>query len=301
MHQPFLFYCKYLPFVFLFLLIISCHQQQEPHAPYSFFVAGHAYGNPGKDDSITHPRFVKRFPIIKQDSLIKFGVFTGDVVRNGSEKEWANFDAVISQLGLPIHIAAGNHDLLDTAVFFKRQAKTYYSFEAHGDKFIVLDGQKDNYNIIGDQLAFLKREIAEHPTHRSIYIFFHPYLWFSNTAPSKAYLEGMNSLYGRADKVNFWDEIVPLLKKNKRQEFYLFAGDTGGRAIGPAYLYHNFANIHLIGSGMGGNPHENFLIVTKKDHQVSFRLVALVGDDPDKLGKLEDFQEKIKNNHFVRK
>ena len=70
----------------------------------------------------------------------------------------------------------------------------------------------------------------------------------------------------------------------------MFAGDVGAFNNGIEFMYHSYDNITFIASGMGGESRDNIVFVDVLDDKtVSFRLIALNGDDMSFLGKLEDY------------
>ena len=55
-------------------------------------------------------------------------------------------------------------------------------------------------------------------------------------------------------------------------------------------MFHQYDNITLIASGMGGNVRDNFVIIdVYEDGSVGYRLIALNDPDVTALGKLEDY------------
>lgn len=290
-----------LLFLVTCLLLPACKGDHLPDAAtidYSFFVAGHTYGKPGVDNKGLHPPFVQKFSLIQNDSNVRFGLLTGDVVWTGTEKNWDEVAAQLSVLAIPIHIAPGNHDLkgaggsLDAGrnLFTNRFGSTYYSFVYQKDLFILLDPNESNWNITGAQLDFL-RNILESQAEQvvNIFVFFHQVLWWD--ANNQYRNLWINTKEGRADHINFWTEVEPLFNR-LNNNVYLFAGDVGAHQSGDEFFYHHYDNIHLIASGMGGEQRDNFLIVERlKSGKVRLRLIALnCGEDIDCLGKLEDYQ-----------
>ena len=281
----------------LFLLLItleSCPSPQSDTAPleYSFFVAGHVYGTPGEsEDNIgVHPPFKKKLGLLKNDSSIAFGVFTGDIVYNGAlEKEWDELDADIATIGKPVYFAPGNHDIANSkkrAVFERRYGDSYRSFTHKKDLFIILDPNMNKWNISGDQLTWLQKEISEKAKiSRNIFVFFHQVLWWSAQNEYKGYPP--NSPSGRAEEINFFSEVYPLFH-GLQNKVYMFAGDTGVYETG--YMYAQDQNITLIASGMGGRKQDNFVIArVNEDGSLNFDLISLNGETIDALGKLEDY------------
>ena len=92
---------------------------------------------------------------------IQYGFLTGDIVYRSTAEEWDAIDEDIESLGVPVHMAPGNHDVA-SKLFERRYAvngKTYYKFSIRGDLFIILDPNIDSWNISGDQLLFLNDAI----------------------------------------------------------------------------------------------------------------------------------------------
>ena len=283
---------KYI-FLFLVLVLFSCNknEQETPdESPiiYSFFIAGHTYGTPGADNIGVHPPFKNKFDLIQSDGHIDFGVLTGDIVITGTEQNWNEVDNDIIDLGLPVYFAAGNHDMTDRVLFESRYGQTYYSFVHQSDLFIVLDPNLDEWNISDNQLQFLENALnSEAQNVNNIFVFFHQVLWWE---PDNIYQNvTLNSLAGRADTINFWNEIEPLFN-GLPKPVHMFAGDVGAFNTGSEFMYHKYENITLIASGMGGNVRDNFIIIdVHEDASVSYRLIALNAPDISALGDLEDY------------
>jgi len=283
---------KYI-FLFLVLVLFSCDKNEdgtteESPISYSFFIAGHTYGTPGVDNDGLHPAFKNKFDLIQSDGHIDFGVLTGDIVITGTEQNWNEVDNDIIDLGLPVYFAAGNHDITDRVLFESRYGQTYYSFVHQSDLFIVLDPNLDEWNISGNQLQFLENALnSEAQNVNNIFVFFHQVLWWE---PDNIYQNvTLNSLAGRADTINFWNEIEPLFN-GLSKPVHMFAGDVGAYYTGSEFMYHQYENITLIASGMGGNVRDNFIIIdVHEDASVSYRLIALNAPDISALGDLEDY------------
>jgi len=263
-------------------------QDDVERISYSFYVAGHTTGKPGVDNEGLHPPFRAQFDFINNESTIEFGIFTGDIVSESNERNWNEAEADIALLNKPVFFTAGNRDIGDRALFESRYGITYNSFIANNDLFIILDPNLDNWNISGNQLAFLQNTLnANRANVDNVFIFFHQLLWWS---PDNIYQRVIpNSLSGRGEEVNFWDEVEPLLN-NINNDVFLFAGDVGAFPNGSEFMYDTFDNITLVASGMGGEERDNFVIIdVTEDGNVNFRLIAINGDDPNALGNLEDY------------
>ena len=105
----------------ILLLTFTLLGAQTDIQSYSFFIAGHSSGHFG-----LHPPFKNKFRYIQSRTEIKFGIFTGDIVRpQPSAQDWDYVDSAISYLGLPSHFVAGNHDMENRPLFESRYGKTY--------------------------------------------------------------------------------------------------------------------------------------------------------------------------------
>ena len=272
------------------IFLISCQKQSpEPNKSYSFFVAGHTYGMPGVDNVGLHPPFQEKFDLINNRN-IGLGFLTGDIVKNSTVKNWDEVDSVLTYLNAEVYYVVGNHDLTDRDLFESRYGSTYFSFKKNEDLFIVLDPNIDQWNISGTQMDFLKETILNSADARNIFVFFHQLLWWDRN--NKYQYVRMNSREGRADTINFWDEVIPVFTEILKP-VTMFAGDMGAGYWSDNFMYnYNITlNMKFIGSGMGDEDGDNFIIVNVFDNgELEFELIAINGEDIDALGELEDYE-----------
>ena len=66
---------------------------KDPVGTYAFYVAGHVYGSPSASYIGLFPPFKERIDIIQETPGMEFGVFTGDITRNGSHSTWDALEA----------------------------------------------------------------------------------------------------------------------------------------------------------------------------------------------------------------
>lgn len=117
---------------------------QNNSVSYSFFVAGHTYGQPGINNVGFHPPFKQKSPYIQSRSEIEFGVLKVDIVSPfPNTQDWDEIDAEIDTLALLIYFAVGNHDMENRPLFESRYGITYFDFIYNNDLFIVLDPDID--------------------------------------------------------------------------------------------------------------------------------------------------------------
>jgi hypothetical protein len=280
--------------IVIFLLVIvflqSCRKDKIHPADlgnnvaYSFFVAGHTYGSTVNFTGGLYQPFKNKFEWMNNDSLIELGILTGDIVKYSTAGNWDLVDQDLSILNTEVHFAAGNHDVEDVDLYQSRYGDTYFSFYKNKDLFIILDGNIDSWRITGDQLEFFKLEIAKLTSKgQNLYIFSHQAIYFDEHPITT------NSLEGKSDDLNFKTEILPLLKE-LNNEVYLFVGDVGAFDWGLPAFYEKDDNVSYIASGMGGGLQDNFIVVDVSENgNVSYRLIALNGNDINAMGNLEDY------------
>ena len=258
-------------------------ESEPPRSPlaYSFFVAGHVYGNPESPQIGLYPPFVQQAPFLNDYEGMALGVLTGDVVFKSTPEYWDGAQADMQQFDMPLYIAPGNHDR--GLLFRDRFKKDYFSFRHSGDLFIVLSPTE--WNIGTTQLKFLTGALSDNSDAGNIFIFVHELIWWE---PDNQYRNVEINYRGHyPGSTNFWNVVVPLLT-SLPQQIVLFAGDLGADDTVTPYMYDRHENLTFIASGMGGGRNDN-LIITKVavDGSFSFELVAMTGER-DRLGILTD-------------
>lgn len=271
-------------FFLLMMVATGCQQSKPEHIVYSFFIAGHTYGNPNGPQLGLYPSFVDFFETLNADPKMELGFLTGDVVAYNSAEYWDSAQVDIDKLDMPVHIAAGNHDIGDE--FVKRFEKYYYSFTHKGDLFIILTPGLDDWNITGEQLEFLKKTLdLNSPKVDNIFIFLHELIWWN---PDNEYKDIAINYKPHYPGSSNWDDLVKPLLLSFSNSITVFAGDLGATSQVSSVMYDQFDNITLIGSGMGGGKNDNVIITHVFRDSISYELICINGKEPGDMGKLED-------------
>lgn len=268
------------------MLSSFCNYSQD--TLYSFFSAGHIYGSPGNPSNGIYDKFTDLYSYLKSKDSLKFGVLTGDIVKNPSDEAWDYVDEDILELGLPVFYAVGNHDMRDRELFEQRYGETYQYFVFNNDLFIILDPNIENWNISQSQLDMINTALDNHQQSvDNIFVFFHQILWiekgniYSSVKP--------NSYEGKADTINFWSDVEPLFYKLPN-DVVMYSGDLGGGSWASNFMFDQYENITLIASGMGNNIDDNFVITNVlKNKQVDFDLISLGTDNLFALGDIYSY------------
>jgi len=251
--------------IILIILLFNFPRKQVKH---KFLLAGHSYGHPLEKTLGLFEPFNDYLKNSKQD----FVVLLGDFVRSSN---LISFNAVkkdIKQRGLNAYFVPGNHDL-DNEILYKEEiGETFYSFNIKGDNFIVLDGTKDAWNIKGEQLQLLKKVLSE--STGNVFILVHQVLWWDSNNKYRNLV--LNSKAHRSPTINFWNEVIPLLK-SYNGDIFICAGDIGASKVITNPFYDKFDNITLLATGMGARYRDNCLEVTVfEDNDVDIKVVSLI-------------------------
>lgn len=109
---------------------------------------------------------------------------------------WAEFDGIVDHLSMPFFFVGGNNDLRSEvmeAVWIQRFGRTYYHFRYQDVLFLVLNSEDPPGNGNGamseDQLAWLRRTLAENEDVRWTFLFVHKPMWLLPDHPVWAAVE----------------------------------------------------------------------------------------------------------------
>lgn len=275
----------------LFLLLIILTTSQNLFSQdYSFFVAGHAYGNPNDTPYLgMYKPFVEEIPSLNADSSIKYGFFTGDIVREPAAANWDAVESELSTISSPTYIAAGNHDV---GLEFENRFNYYQSFTFRNNLFVVLSPSISQWNIKDEQLDFLKTTLdSNYKKVDDIFIFIHELIWWSPTNKYSSVKINWTPHY--PGSTNYDTIIKPLLESYPNQ-FTIYAGDVGAsQAVSPC-MYAQENNITLIATGMGSATKDNYIITTIKENgDVDHELVSFNSPVRDYLGSIYNYDLEL--------
>ena len=277
---------NFLLILLLTLISFSCKKDPkiEPSYKYSFFVAGHTYGTPLLPPKLgLHNSFVNHIPFINNYNKMNFGILTGDIVNQPTQQFWDSARKQIDNLTMPIHIAAGNHD---RGPVFESLYESYYSYELHGDLFIILNS--NGWKIINDQKLFLEQIIkTKAASVKNIFVFTHELIWWSPTNIFKNIK--INYLPNYPGTTNYWEDIFPIFDTLSNNVTF-FAGDIGATDHVTPYMYYKKENITYIANGMGSGDNDNIIVVeVDYNDQPNYKLYGLNKSKPYIIENLEKY------------
>lgn len=128
---------------------------------------------------------IKALPV-KPDFILH----TGDITHLSKDEQFADADAMLGEIGLPIFHVPGEHDFLDEGggkAFLARYGKNtlgtgWYSFDHSGVHFVALNNVANlkaggMAHLGDDQLTWLKADLAPLASSTPVVVFAHIPLW----------------------------------------------------------------------------------------------------------------------------
>lgn len=246
---------RLLLFALSFVLLWGCAKKTEKKSLH-FFVAGHVCGS--TDDSLPG-LYAPLLPYLEKtykDTTVNFAIFTGDIVHSGTPEAWDAVDRELEKSPYKVYFAPGDQDLSDAALYHKRYGSGNTHFEKENNLFLIWEVYPNGWNITDQQLEQFER-LTSKKKYDNVFIFTHEVVWYDLNRTGQII---PNSINGRSEKQDFYNRTIQVLSK-KNVPVYLFAGDVGARAIGSELTVHQFKNVRMLGSGMGGGQWDNIIDV----------------------------------------
>lgn len=236
---------------------------------FKFMVSGHFHGSSSSVSGMPASTLLANIDTLNSLNLA-FTVCLGDLFLN-VESDYRNYEKFLfKKLSMPLFNAVGNHDV-DNDLYKKRYGKTFEYFDIGTSRFIILDTELDNGDIVGDQFSMLKKALGG--VSDNVFIFMHRTLWADDDQKlSNLFPDNTRS----ATSTNFRNEVMPLIEKiSKNSKIYLFSGSIGGTA--PAsFLYHKLnSNIIAIATAIRDLPRDAVLVISLNDSEVDFETMSL--------------------------
>jgi 3',5'-cyclic AMP phosphodiesterase CpdA len=193
----------------------------------------------------------------------QFLLHTGDLVDEGIDSQWQEFDGIIAGFGLPFYPVPGNHDglsgKLDGYLAHSGSPAAHYSFDRGPVHFTLADSHNGGIN--GAELAWLRDDLAATTQPLKIVVLHHP--------PFDPDGSDHIMAYGN-------DGFMALMAE--QQVDYVFAGHIHAYARaerdGVVYIYTGGAGAPLYSSG---HPQAfyHYLRVTVQGEEVTIEVIRV--------------------------
>ncbi|MCW3071650.1 MAG: hypothetical protein JWO44_1540 [Bacteroidetes bacterium] len=251
---------------------------KDTAATYSFIVSGHFHGA-----STNLSTFPAATVLANTDTLNSFQpafLFTlGDMFLDLDKNYIDHYQrALFSKLKMPVFNAVGNHDLSNGDMYEKTFGATYYSFIAGLELFIVLNTEKDDGSIKGEQLEMLQEALkkGQQQSIKNIFILSHRPIWSEND-PAYTGLFAGNTRTALGSN-NYEKEIKPLLTNiSKVKNIYWMSGSMANAPASFFYHKDESSNITFMQTAIRDLPRDAVLLVTADKGIISFKGISLTG------------------------
>ena len=258
---------------------------------YSFIVSGHFYGDSGNKSRFPANTLLANMPVFN-DSSVSMVVCLGDLFKDISN-DIPNYKTFFfDQLRPPLVNAVGNHDLTGT-VYQDNYGATSFLFEVNHDLHVVLDTERDNGDIKGDQLELLKtaaEKINAGGMH-NLFVYSHRTVWKDAYEEMDGlFIDNTQSLTG----TNFESDVLPLIKSiSEKVKVFWFSGSLGTAPASFFYFDDTENGLTIIGTAIRALPRDAVLKVNVDDRTVGFETISLTGQELEELQHYNiDFWQK---------
>jgi serine/threonine-protein phosphatase CPPED1 len=179
---------------------------------------------------------------VEQLNLLQpeFVVCVGDLIEGYTAKrdvldaQWREFQGYVARLRMPFFYVPGNHDLANRAqarLWKEKFGRSYYHFVYRDVLFLLLNSEdppgRDPGAISADQLAWLKKTLADNDSARWTLVFVHKPMWLTGEARKGGWAEVEELLAGRPHTV-FAGHVHRYHKFTRNGRDYYMLATTGG-------------------------------------------------------------------------
>lgn len=199
---------------------------------------------------------------------------TGDLFLDADADADRYRSSLFSKLEVALYNAPGNHDV-EGHSYIPAFGPTYGVLDLGADRVLWLDTERDNGNIIKDQLEHLRTSLADFGGS-NLFIVSHRPLWAEGDSPySPLFPDNTRSIL----RTNFENDVYPLLEQvAQRAKVYWISGSMAGRAPASIFFQEHAPNITYIQSAIRDVPRDALLVADVRDGAVHWHGVSLTGE-----------------------
>ena len=185
---------------------------------------------------------------------------------------WTEFDGMVDDLSMPFFFVGGNNDLRSDMledVWIRRFGRTYYHFRYQDVLFLVLNSEDPPGSPAGalseDQLAWLRRTLAQQEDVRWTFLFLHKPMWL---LPDHPVWTAVEEALGNRPRTAFGGHFHGYSRTEVNGQVYYGLATTGGSS-------------ELLGVAEGQFDHVVWVTMTEEGPRISNLLLdGIWGDDP---------------------
>lgn len=199
---------------------------------------------------------------------------TGDLFLDADADGERYQGSLFSKLQVALYNAPGNHDV-EGRSYVPSYGPTYGRLDFGDDRVVWLDTERDNGNILNDQLEHLRTSLDDFQGS-NIFIVSHRPLWAEGASPySPLFPDNTRSLL----KTNYDPEVYPLLERVAgRANVFWISGSMAGRAPASIFFQEHAPNITYIQTAIRDVPRDALLVADVRDGVVQWHGVSLTGE-----------------------
>lgn len=240
---------------------------------YRLIISGHFHGASSSASGYPAATLLARIDAInalQANALLS----TGDLFLN-PDRDSARFaEALFQRLTVPLYNAPGNHDREGNAF-----GGTAFPFilQLGRDRIILLDTERDNSDIRGDQLAALEAAAKDSETGAlgRVFIITHRPVWAEADPTYGPLFHGnTRSLSG----CNYEKDVWPLVQRMATRSAVVWAsGSMAGGAPASVFFQPHVKNVTFIQSAIRDELRDALLVADVSEGDISWSLVSLTG------------------------
>ena len=197
---------------------------------------------------------------------------TGDLFLDADADHERFQRALFDRLHMPLFNAPGNHDV-EGRSYVARYGPTHAVLDMGPDRILLLDTERDNGNLRGEQLAMIAAQ--EGAGLRHLFIVSHRPVWAEDDPVYGPLFAGnTRSLLG----TNYRSEVLPLLERIALgTQVYWISGSMAGRAPHSIFFQPHAPGITYIQSAIRDVPRDALLVADVGEEGVRWWALSLTG------------------------
>lgn len=198
---------------------------------------------------------------------------TGDLFLDADADGERYMNSLFRKLEVALYNAPGNHDV-EGRSYVPTYGPTYGRLDLGVDRVLWLDTERDNGDILSDQLEFFRQSLRDF-RGSNIFIVAHRPLWAEGDSPySPLFPDNTRSLL----VTNYDTEVYPLLvKAAEKAKVFWISGSMAGRAPASIFFQEHAPNITYIQCAIRDVPRDALLVADVRDGVVQWHGVSLTG------------------------
>ena len=202
---------------------------------------------------------------------------TGDLFLEPDRDSLRYLDSFFSKLHLALFNAPGNHDLEGHA--YHAAARMPVTLSMGADRIVLLDTERDDSRILGDQLEVLEQLAARTggDQMKHVFIVSHRPIWAEEEPRYSKLFEGnTRSILG----ANYEKEVLPIIRRLARStKVFWISGSMAGRAPASMFFQPHEPNITYIQCAVRDQLRDAVLVADVDPGGIRWSAMSLTGQE----------------------